>query len=95
MSTRIVSPIIVMSESVMLTWKVTMSTDGGSPPAIQTSCGRGKCRLFSMKHDRIGAFRRAVAFVERRHDEGRDDVEDQDRGDEEPERAPGHATASA
>ena len=44
-----VSPIMVTSESVRLTWKVMMSCDASAPPAIQTSWGRGKWRVPSMK----------------------------------------------
>ena len=95
MSTRIVRPIIVTSESVMLTWKVTMSTDGGSPPRDPDLVRAREVEVVLDEAHGIRAFDAAVPLVERRHDEGRDDVEDQDRGDEEPERAPGHATASA
>ena len=41
--------IIVTRASVKLTWKVISPWAGSSPPATQTSCGRGKCSVPSTK----------------------------------------------
>ena len=65
-STRMVMPIIVTSESVMLTWKVIDAGRRLLPAGTQTSCGRGKCEGALDEARRVRAVGARVAPVERR-----------------------------